>query len=98
MSLVEVANLSPSFGRLHAVDRQEDRAGAEVVAQERQQGEAAGQQAENEHATSGGRPHRLGNRPATEAYVARVTQRPAFEKAHADQLAHFAAGDKARGN
>jgi len=38
----------------------------------------------------------FGDRPATEAYVARMTQRPAFEKAYADQLAHFAAGDKAR--
>ena len=39
---------------------------------------------------------RLGNRPATEAYVARVTSRPAFKKAHADQLAHFAVADQAR--
>ena len=38
----------------------------------------------------------LGNRPATEAYVARVTDRPAFRKARADQLAHFEAGDAAR--
>jgi len=35
----------------------------------------------------------FGNRPATEAYVTRVTGRPAFKKAHADQLAHFAAAD-----
>ena len=35
-------------------------------------------------------------RPATQAYVARLTGRPAFKKAHADQLAHFAAADKAR--
>ncbi len=35
----------------------------------------------------------FGNRPATETYVARVTDRPAFAKAHADQLAHFAQGD-----
>jgi glutathione S-transferase len=35
----------------------------------------------------------FGDRPATEAYVARVTGRPAFEKARADQLAHFAAAD-----
>ncbi|MEO6214445.1 MAG: glutathione S-transferase family protein [Sphingomonas sp.] len=35
----------------------------------------------------------FGDRPATEAYVARVTGRPAFVKAHADQLAHFAAAD-----
>lgn len=34
-----------------------------------------------------------GERPATEAYVARVTARPAFRKAHADQMAHFAAAD-----
>jgi glutathione S-transferase len=37
-----------------------------------------------------------GNRPATEAYVERVTGRPAFKKAHADQLAHFSAADAAR--
>lgn len=35
----------------------------------------------------------FGDRPATEAYVARLTARPAFKKAHADQLAHFAGGD-----
>ena len=35
----------------------------------------------------------FGDRPATEAYVARVTSRPAFVKAHADQMAHFAAAD-----
>ena len=35
----------------------------------------------------------FGDRPATEAYVARVTGRPAFMKAHADQMAHFAAAD-----
>ncbi|WP_101926494.1 MULTISPECIES: glutathione S-transferase family protein [Luteimonas] len=34
-----------------------------------------------------------GTRPASEAYVARLTARPAFRKAHADQLAHFAASD-----
>lgn len=38
----------------------------------------------------------FGDRPASEAYVARVTDRPAFKKARADQLAHFTAGDKAR--
>jgi len=38
----------------------------------------------------------FGNRPATEAYVARVLDRPAFRKAHADQMAHFAAGEAAR--
>jgi glutathione S-transferase len=31
----------------------------------------------------------FGERPITEAYVARITGRPAFRKAHADQLAHF---------
>lgn len=38
----------------------------------------------------------FGNRPATEAYVKRITSRPAFEKAHADQIAHFAAADAKR--
>jgi len=38
----------------------------------------------------------FGDRPATEAYVARITARPAFEKAKADQIAHFEAGDRAR--
>lgn len=33
------------------------------------------------------------DRPATESYVARITERSAFKKAHADQLAHFAAAD-----
>ncbi|MGD9783423.1 MAG: glutathione S-transferase family protein [Hyphomicrobiaceae bacterium] len=37
-----------------------------------------------------------GDRPATEAYIERVIERPAFRKAHADQMAHFAAADKAR--
>jgi len=32
--------------------------------------------------------------PACRAYVARATSRPAFMKAHADQLAHFAAADQ----
>lgn len=31
--------------------------------------------------------------PAARAYVARASARPAFRKAHADQLAHFAAAD-----
>jgi glutathione S-transferase len=35
----------------------------------------------------------FGDRPATERYVARMTERPAFQKAHADQLAHFAVAD-----
>jgi glutathione S-transferase len=38
----------------------------------------------------------FGDRPATEAYIARITARPAFGKANADQLAHFAAGDAVR--
>ncbi|HEX7037113.1 MAG TPA: glutathione S-transferase family protein [Pseudomonadales bacterium] len=38
----------------------------------------------------------FGDRPATEAYVRRVTDRPAFKKAHAEQVAHFAAADAAR--
>lgn len=38
----------------------------------------------------------LGSYPATDAYVARICARPAFEKAHADQMAHFAAADAAR--
>ena len=37
-----------------------------------------------------------GDRPATEAYIDRVTARPAFRKAHADQIAHFAAADNER--
>lgn len=32
----------------------------------------------------------FGSRPATESYVKRITDRPAFKKAHADQMAHFA--------
>ena len=35
----------------------------------------------------------LANYPACRAYVARATARPAFLKAHADQMAHFAAAD-----
>lgn len=37
-----------------------------------------------------------GERPATEAYIQRVIDRPAFRKAHADQMAHFAAADTTR--
>jgi glutathione S-transferase len=37
-----------------------------------------------------------GHRPASEAYIKRVTDRPAFRKAHADQIAHFATSDKSR--
>ncbi len=40
---------------------------------------------------------RLASHPACRAYVARATARPAFRKAHADQMAHFAAADAARG-
>lgn len=40
-----------------------------------------------------GRVRGFGVRPASEAYVARITARSAFQKAHADQMAHFAAGD-----
>ena len=39
-----------------------------------------------------------GVRPATEAYVARLTDRPAFRKAHSDQIAHFAKADQNRSN
>ncbi|MGD9869309.1 MAG: glutathione S-transferase family protein [Hyphomicrobiales bacterium] len=38
----------------------------------------------------------FGDRPATETYVTRVTDRPAFKKARADQLGHFAAADGSR--
>jgi glutathione S-transferase len=38
----------------------------------------------------------LGHRPATEAYVARITDRASFKKAHADQLKHFEAADRKR--
>lgn len=37
-----------------------------------------------------------GERPASEAYVARMTDRPAFRKAHADQITHFRAADAKR--
>lgn len=36
----------------------------------------------------------LAAHPACRGYVARATARPAFVKAHADQLAHFAAADE----
>lgn len=38
----------------------------------------------------------FGDRKATESYVARITARPSFTKAHADQMAHFAEADKTR--
>ena len=37
-----------------------------------------------------------GDRPVTEAYLTRITKRPAFKKAYADQMAHFTAADAAR--
>ncbi len=38
----------------------------------------------------------FGHRPATEAYVTRVTGRASFKKARADQIGHFAAADRKR--
>ncbi|QUT05994.1 glutathione S-transferase family protein [Sphingobium phenoxybenzoativorans] len=38
----------------------------------------------------------FGERKATESYVARITGRPAFEKAHASQMVHFAEANAAR--
>ena len=38
----------------------------------------------------------FGERPASEAYITRVTDRPAFKKAQADQIAHFQAADQKR--
>jgi glutathione S-transferase len=38
----------------------------------------------------------FGNRPATEAYVARVTERPSFKKAKSDQIALFEAASATR--
>jgi glutathione S-transferase len=38
----------------------------------------------------------FGNRPATEAYVTRVTARPAFQKAYVEQMAHFETAEKSR--
>lgn len=38
----------------------------------------------------------FGQRPATEAYIRRITDRPAFQKAMADQLAHFETADSTR--
>ena len=37
-----------------------------------------------------------GDRPASEAYVARVTDRPAFRQAYADQMTHFEKADESR--
>jgi len=38
----------------------------------------------------------FGDRPASEAYVARITERPAFKKAQADQIRLFEAADAKR--
>ena len=38
----------------------------------------------------------FGERPATDAYVARATERPAFKKARSDQMALFEAADAKR--
>jgi glutathione S-transferase len=38
----------------------------------------------------------FGDRPATEAYVMRATERPSFRKARADQIAHFEAAPPRR--
>jgi glutathione S-transferase len=38
----------------------------------------------------------FGDRPATEAFVKRVTERPAFKRARADQIGHFEAADRKR--
>lgn len=38
----------------------------------------------------------FGDRPATEAYVARITSRPAFKKAFDAQIEHFEAADEKR--
>ncbi|MEZ5525316.1 MAG: glutathione S-transferase family protein [Pseudomonadales bacterium] len=38
----------------------------------------------------------FGNRTATEAYIARITDRPAFKKAYADQMVHFELADEKR--
>ena len=39
----------------------------------------------------------FGKRTATEAYIARITDRPAFKKAYVDQMAHFELADQRRG-
>jgi glutathione S-transferase len=40
----------------------------------------------------------FGERPATEAYVTRVTGRTSFKKARGDQISHFKAADQKRAN
>jgi glutathione S-transferase len=38
----------------------------------------------------------FGNRPSTEAYLQRITDRPSFKKVQADQIRHFEAADDKR--
>ncbi|BBU53907.1 glutathione S-transferase [Mameliella alba] len=38
----------------------------------------------------------VGDCPATETYIERICARPAFAKAHADQIAHFSRADETR--
>jgi len=38
----------------------------------------------------------FGHRPATEAYITRASDRPAFSQAYSDQIAHFEAADRKR--
>jgi glutathione S-transferase len=38
----------------------------------------------------------FGDRPASEAYITRITGRASFKKAEADQIAHFKAADRTR--
>lgn len=39
----------------------------------------------------------FGNRPATDAYVRRITDRPAFRKVRVEQVGQFEAADDSRG-
>lgn len=39
----------------------------------------------------------IGHYPATDAYIDRICARPAYCKAHADQIAHFSRADETRG-
>ena len=39
----------------------------------------------------------IGDYPATDAYIDRICARPAFARAHSDQIAHFSGGDETRG-
>ena len=39
----------------------------------------------------------IGHYPATDAYIDRICARPAYCKAHADQIAHFSGADETRG-